>query len=289
VSAQDTVSVVVPTRDRPEALRRCLGALAAQTAPALEVVVVDDGSRDRDGVDRALTALPGARVVRSPGTGPAAARNLGVHAATGQTVCLLDDDCEPEPDWARALAAAARGAPGGAAAGRTVAPAGARAEVRASQAITNHLLTSSLRPDRSLGFAPTCNMAAARELLARMPFDSSYPAAAGEDRDWWDRALAAGVVAAHEPKAVVVHRQQLDPRGFWRQQVRYGRGAARFRSTATGRRLARPSFYAGLLRAGFAEGALAGLLVVVAQVATLSGVLAERGARRWDSWSRRRT
>lgn len=273
MSGSVVISVVVPTRDRPGSLRRCLAALAAQSAPALEVIVVDDGSRDRGAV---TATAAGARVVRSPGRGPAAARNLGIRAAEGDVVCLLDDDCEPEPQWAAQLAAAARRAPGGVAAGRTVAPPGASAAVRASQAITNHLLEDSLDAGGHVGFAPSCNMGGLRDALAGLPFDTSYPLAAGEDREWWARARAAGVVALYEPRARVLHRQLLDLRGFLRQQYRYGRGAARFRRSGEDRGLSGPSFYAGLTRRGFAEGAAAGLLVLAAQAATAAGVAAER-------------
>src|SRR5207247_1813494 len=45
---QSSISVVIPTRDRPMSLRRCLGALAEQLPlEDLEVIVVDDGSADR--------------------------------------------------------------------------------------------------------------------------------------------------------------------------------------------------------------------------------------------------
>ena len=41
-----SVSIVLPTCDRADITRRCLLALAAQTFPDLEIIVVDDGSRD---------------------------------------------------------------------------------------------------------------------------------------------------------------------------------------------------------------------------------------------------
>ena len=88
----DPISVVVPTRDRQGSLARCLASLAMQAEIALDVVVVDDGSRDRGAVRDAAAALAGTRVVRGPGRGPAAARNLGVRAAEAELVCFIDDD-----------------------------------------------------------------------------------------------------------------------------------------------------------------------------------------------------
>jgi glycosyltransferase involved in cell wall biosynthesis len=265
------VSIVIPTRDRPDALRRCLGALAHA---GCELVVVDDGSRDRAAVEMAATE-GGAQLVRTPGVGPAAARNVGARASGGDVVCFTDDDCEPSGGWAAALSEIAVAT--GAAGGRTVAPRAARASVVASQTIVEHLTLSSLDASTGrLGFAPTCNLAVARDALAQLPFDESFPLAAGEDRDWSSRAAAAGLAPAYVPSAVVVHRQDLTVRALWRQQVAYGRGAARYRAAAPGRRMRRPGFYGSLVRRGFAGGAAVGGLVVASQFATAAGVARER-------------
>jgi hypothetical protein len=183
----------------------------------------------------------------------------------------------PEPGWAVRLAGVA--AAHGAAAGRTVAPPGAPAAVRASQTIVEHLTLASLRPDGRLGFAPSCNLAVARETLRGLPFDERFPAAAGEDRDWSDRAAGAGAAPVYVADAVVVHGQELGPAGFARQQYAYGRGAARYRAAGPGRRVARPGFYAGLVRRGFGQGADAGALVAAAQGLTVLGVAVERLSR----------
>ena len=114
-------------------------------------------------------------------------------------------------------------------------------------------------------------------MLRQLPFDESYPNAAGEDREWCARAAARGVEIAWEPDAVVVHHQQLTgARGFLRQQYRYGRGAARFRRGAADRRLAEAGFYAGLVRPGFESGPGVGAMVVAAQVAVAAGAAIER-------------
>ena len=259
------VSVVVPSRDRPESLSACVVALAAQTA-AVEVVVVDDGSVDAAAV-RAAVGDRG-RVVRGEGRGPAAARNLGVASTDADVVLLTDDDCRPVPGWAAALLARID-AGADVVAGPTIVGPGGGAPARAAQVVTNHLVTASFAGG-VVGFAPTCNLAARRSEIADLPFDESYPLAAGEDRDWCDRLA---VPIAYEPAALVHHHPDLSIRGFWRQQVRYGRGAHRFRSTGRGRSPA--SFYVDLLRSGFADGVAVGALVGVAQVATAVGLLAE--------------
>lgn len=248
------VSVVIPTRDRPEALGRCLAALERQTVP-VEIVVVED----------------------SAGRGPATARNEGVRRAQGEVICFTDDDCAPFPGWAEALSAPILSGAAQATAGPTLVAAGATASDRAWEAILGYLQEQADAPGTaSPGFAATANLACSRSLLGRLPFDESFPAAAGEDRDWADRAARQGAAPRFIPQALVLHQPGLRVRDFLRRQYRYGEGAARYRGTDPGRGFGSPSFYGGLLRRGFAAGLGPGFLVCAAQAATLAGVAAAR-------------
>src|SRR2546421_3635072 len=107
VEPEARAAVIVPTRNRPESLARCLDALIRQQAvPGLELVVVDDGSLERDRVAAVVSGAK-ARLVRSEQPyGPAAARNLGARATAAPVLLFTDDDCEPAPDWAARLTAA---------------------------------------------------------------------------------------------------------------------------------------------------------------------------------------
>jgi glycosyltransferase involved in cell wall biosynthesis len=281
-------TVVVPTRDRPDALARCLDALAAQTAGPLDVVVVDDGSTDRAAVAARVAAHPGVRLVHGSGRGPAAARNLGAEHTAAPILCFTDDDCEPLPGWAAALLSAPDLHCGAAAGPTRAAPSAGRCAA-AAQVITNHLVTwSADQRTGTVAFAPTSNLAVGTPLFRERPFDDAFPLAAGEDRDWCDRLARAGATIAFRSDAVVVHHPALDLRGLWRQQSRYGRGGRQFRRAQPGRGLPGWGFYRSLLAAGFREGPAVGLLVVVAQVATAVGVardaiatrLSARGAAR---------
>ena len=277
--AGPAIAVVVPTRDRPDSLRRCLGALRAQSA-ALDLVVVDDGSALERQV-AAVAEAAGARLLRRGGEGPAAARNAGWRQSAAPVVCFTDDDCEPLPGWAQALSAPILAAEAESAAGTTVVGTGAGAADRAWGAIVGHLQRSAAMPgSASPGFAPSANLACSRRLLEELPFDESFPAAAGEDRDWAQRAAARWKAPAYVPAATVVHRPGLRVATFLRQQYGYGRGAVRYRRAAAGRRMGSPAFYASLLRSGFAAGPGAGALVCAAQAAAAAGVASERLAGR---------
>ena len=277
------VSVVIPTRDRPGPMSACLAALERQTTRAFEVVVVDDGSRDPGAVAAVVAGASRARLVRGAGRGPAAARNLGAAAARAPVLCFTDDDCRPAPSWVAALArridAGAAVVAGPTRNGRPDDVYGA-----ASQAITNHLAGASFDPATGrVDFAPTSNLACRADVHRSLPFDEGYPLAAGEDRDWCARLADRGLALEFEPWAWVEHDQDLSLRDFWRQQVRYGRGAFRWHSDGpAGARLQPLGFYTGLVRTGFALGWATGSLVLLAQVATAVGIAHEALTRRFE-------
>lgn len=272
-AGRPSISVVVPTRDRVQALETCLAALDRQTlAERIEVVVVDDGSVAAEEVAGVVGAHPRVRLVRRDGAGPAAARNAGAREARGEMLCFTDDDCVPESDWVEQLAAAIREGTD-AVAGRTVNPPGALGA--AAEVI-------SAAPAAAEPFAPSNNLACTRAAFEAVSFDESYRDAAAEDRDWCTRLVASGFTLRSQPSAVVHHRARLTLSTFFRRQVRYGRGAYRYRRSAR-RRLEPGGFYLALVRRAFGRGFGAGVLVVLAQAATAAG-----WARGWFELRRER-
>jgi glycosyltransferase involved in cell wall biosynthesis len=98
------ISVVMPTRNRREYLERAVGSVLNQRHHELELVVVDDGSTDDTADFLATVTDPRVRVLRTPGAGQTAARNIGIDAATGEVVTYLDDDNQMHPGWLHAVA-----------------------------------------------------------------------------------------------------------------------------------------------------------------------------------------
>jgi len=96
--ANPKVSVIIPTHNRPEMLVRALHSVFAQTYKNIEVVVVNDASTDNT-LD-VLSTINDARMVvisNAASRGACAARNKGIHAASGDFVTFLDDDDEYLP------------------------------------------------------------------------------------------------------------------------------------------------------------------------------------------------
>ena len=95
------VSIVIVSRKRPEALRRCLtGVEQLQYAP-FEVIVVADPAGIA--VARDMPCGDTLKLVAFDTPNISAARNLGIAEAAGEVVAFIDDDAVPEPLWLRHL------------------------------------------------------------------------------------------------------------------------------------------------------------------------------------------
>ena len=106
--AAPVISVIVPTKNRRDAVLRLLATLGrggGTMTGRFEVVVVDDGSTD-DTVRRVKSAewpFP-VSVIEGRGSGAAVARNAGARVAAGEVLLFLDDDVEPAGDLVAAHA-----------------------------------------------------------------------------------------------------------------------------------------------------------------------------------------
>ena len=94
------VSVIIPTHDRAARLVRAVESVLAQSEPACEVIVVDDGSTD-DTAGRMRVFGDRLRYERRAQRGVSAARNHGARIARGEWLAFLDSDDEWLPDKLR--------------------------------------------------------------------------------------------------------------------------------------------------------------------------------------------
>jgi glycosyltransferase involved in cell wall biosynthesis len=85
------VTVVIPVYNGARYLGDAIRSVLAQTLPAMEIVVVDDGSTDAS-AEIAASFGQAVRLVRQENQGVAAARNRGLRAANGEYVAWLDQD-----------------------------------------------------------------------------------------------------------------------------------------------------------------------------------------------------
>lgn len=95
------LSIIVVSRHRTEALRRCITALMQQDHPNLELIVVADGDAVREVGELGLPI----KCVTFDEENISAARNLGLAQAAAEVVAFIDDDAVAEPTWAARIAA----------------------------------------------------------------------------------------------------------------------------------------------------------------------------------------
>src|SRR6478609_6944196 len=99
------ISVVIPTRNRPERVRNALLSLARQTLPPAEVIVIDssdEGFRDAKALEAEFQMLPLVTLSSAPSV--CIQRNKGIEAAKSSWIFLCDDDIELPPDHFQHLA-----------------------------------------------------------------------------------------------------------------------------------------------------------------------------------------
>lgn len=211
------VSVIVPARDAAATLPALLDALAAQTHPSYEVVVVDDASRDATAdLLRAHPLAP--RVVTTDGSGSYAARNAGLAVARGEVVAFTDADCVPSPGW---LAAACAGL-----GPREVLAGQVRQRHRAGAGLVERYDRATYLDQRDLaaqGFAATANLVTRAAVLRELGgFDGRLRSSG--DRELGRRLAAAGIPVRFCADAWVEHVPRGTARELWRLHRRLGQG-----------------------------------------------------------------
>lgn len=105
-----TISIVTPCYNGAKFLEETIQCAVSQSAPPIEIIVIDDGSTD-DSASIAERFGPPVRVLRQANQGESVARNRGIAAATGSHVLFLDADDLLAPDALEMLSRAAATAP----------------------------------------------------------------------------------------------------------------------------------------------------------------------------------
>ncbi len=232
-------SVVIPTYNRLEDLRRVVAAVQAEvrrSGAGVEIVVVDDGSSD--GTWEWLSArAPESAVaaLRQPNSGPASARNRGVETATGEIVLFLGDDTVPQSGWLAAHLEEHRlfGSRGPMATlGYTSFPHETDGPFQRFINENGAQFGYSLIDDPRavpFNFFYTSNISMPKSLLENLGgFREDFPAAAWEDIEFSYRAVGEGLSLRYQPRARTVHHHCIQPRTFCRRQRTSGLSAAIF-------------------------------------------------------------
>jgi glycosyltransferase involved in cell wall biosynthesis len=256
MSPGPAISVVVPTRHRPMALRACLQSLSGQSLARAEweLIVVEDDDLGVGGelLTRAFPGLP-LRYLRQAHRGCGAARNRGAEVARGRYVAFTDDDCLLPPDWLAKMKTSIDRGEGRMIAGRPVNALKNNAYSEATQQLIDYLLAHfNAEPDEAM-LAIGCNFAVPRKEFCNLGgFAPEFYRQAAEERNFCYRWIAAGRRIRYEPDLIVHHAHHLNFITFLRQHFHYGRGARvyhRLKSENLGGKTGfeQAGFYGGLL------------------------------------------
>jgi mycofactocin glycosyltransferase len=224
-AANADVTVVIPVRDRAQALDEALHALGG----SYPVVVVDDASDDGAAVEDVCARHRAALVCRPTVGGPGPARNTGWRWVETDLIVFLDSDVRAGPHFVEALAghfadptvAAVAPRVTGEAASRAV--AGRYATARSPIDLGDR--AALVAPTTRVAYVPAAALLVRRSALAEIGgFDPALRY--GEDVDLVWRLIAAGWRVRYDPGVVVRHREPERWSAQWRRRFRYGTSAA---------------------------------------------------------------
>lgn len=241
-SGHDTsvaVSVIVPSCNRADMLRRCLTALATQSHPNYEVVVIDDGSTDDTPSVLAtfVAQFPGLRLLllrNETNLGANPSRNRGIRETSAPLVALIDSDCLAEPQWLTSLTEPFGASGVGAVVGHVEDAPPQNIYDLAAQG--THRVPGP-KANRLIGG----NMCVRRELLLRYRLDEDRAtqnyrpdgsvdttvSARGDEEGLFLLLQADGYELLVAPNATVHHHHHYGRRSYFRQAYRSGKSAAR--------------------------------------------------------------
>lgn len=222
------VTVVIPTRDRPDRLAACLQAVAALDPRPGGVVVVDSASTDRAAIAAVARSVLGesAELARCELPGASRARNAGWERAETSIVAFVDDDVRLAPDWAGRIVEPFRDA--GVVLVTGSVQAGDQLGHEGAVAVTDDVPDGPFDHSTMGNVGASANLAVRRDLLEESAgFDAllgaGAPFRAAEDLDLFDRLLDHGS-GWHARAAIGLHDQWRSRRQLLRLELDYGTG-----------------------------------------------------------------
>ena len=219
------VSIVIPAYNAAFTIANCIQACLAQDYPQerLEIIVVDDGSRD---TTKAIATRFPVKYIYQENSGPAQARNEGWRAAGGEIACFTDSDCIPDTDWiSRLVANYTCDEIGGVGGTYGI----ANSDSLLAVCIHEETVQRHLHIPRYVDYLGSFNLSYRKQVLQEVGgFDESYRIASGEDNDLAYRIMKRGyklvfdrdaVVAHHHPSNLIRYLRQQFWHGYWRMKL----------------------------------------------------------------------
>ena len=223
-----TISIVIPTHNRVQMLKRLLKSINHLKSFPLEVIVVNDGSNDltkemllnwqkqqHDFIPIAIN-LPASQ-------GPGAARNIGIQLASSNAIAFTDDDCILHHNWINAIANAKSWRQE-----KLVGIGGKVINYRKGVVSEYYSFHRILEPPRYIQYLVTANACYLKDYLIEVGgFDESHRYPGGEDNGLSFKLANKGYRFGFEKEMVVFHDYRTSLTSFMKTFYRYGKGCAK--------------------------------------------------------------
>lgn len=220
----EMVTIVIPSFNRPNQLRKCLETAQKNLPLDLKIIVVDDGSAVP--LVDSVGLIGNVDYLRIANSGPAKARNHGVGHVSTPYVAFIDDDCGLTEGWVENLVDSLLVKPDALVGGQTKNELTTNPYSTCSQAICQFLYEFYDAEKGKAQFFTSNNMACKKtNFMSIGGFDETFPYAAAEDRDLGLRWTRSGWEMLYKADAVVNHFHNLSFRSFLKQHYNYGKGA----------------------------------------------------------------
>jgi glycosyltransferase involved in cell wall biosynthesis len=216
MSESNRVAVVVPVRNRPDLLDKCLSSLVNQDFPLndCEVLICDDGSTDDiQSVVQGFRGILNVQLLRQKAKGPAAARNLGICKSIAPIIIFLDSDVLPDQTLVSHLINALD---------KNSEWMGAEARIESMGGEKSPLWDGPICHNG--GYYHTAAIAYRREAIIKAEgFDENFKLPACEDVELGVRVIAQGTIG-YVSEAVAYHpvrRVTLRTHWYWSRHWKY--------------------------------------------------------------------
>ena len=222
------ISIVIPTYNRKEILKKCLDSIFEQKYPRenFEVIVIDDSSGDgtRELLSNLSRKHDNVMYFMQQHKGPAAARNLGAKVSRGEIIAFIDDDCIAGTDWLKRMVYGHFQNPGITCIGGTTLTSDTKASVLVSQFLSTCSIETCLKGKQEVIFFPTCNVSLKRKIFEKYLFQENFLLPGGEDLEFFWRLFKEGHRFIWDRQMEVVHFRNKSLSAFVKQAHIYGRG-----------------------------------------------------------------
>ncbi len=230
-----SISVVIPTKDRPDKVPQAVASVLANDHPSFDLTVIDQSQtmETEERLSDVAAADPRLHYFHVDETGLSRARNAGIRNSTGSILAFTDDDCVVPTHWVNDIAAVFEAEGDGSLMYGTVRP------FVADDYLTPFLdLKMPEKLSRADGFRIVgmgANFAVRRSLFDAIgAFDVALgaggPLCAGEDFDFAYRTYLSGAVILLRPEVSVLHDGHRDRVEWPRLMRNYGIGDGAFYS-----------------------------------------------------------